>query len=550
MKNRVALAIAAALVVGSVTTAPAAIPDPVKTDAGQVSGVTLPSGVRTFKGIPFGAPPVGDLRWREPQPVTKWTDVRKMEQFASPCVQPSQPNRTPVNVTTDLPDSPKASEDCLYLNVWTQANRASDRRPVMVWIYGGAYSEGGGNSPHNDGENLAKKGVVVVNFNYRLGVFGFYAHPELTKESGRNASGNQALADAIAALKWVKANIASFGGDPNNVTIFGESAGAAIVGMLSGSPVAKGLFQKAIAESGAWMGLGMGTMRPLAQAEQAALAPPGRGGRGGRGGGAPGAGRGGPGGPAPGAAAGAGTPPAAGAPPAGAPPAPAADAPPFTPPTLAELRARPTEEARTIGGGGQPIIDGWIIPEDLSITFANGKQNPVDVIVGFNKDEHTGFGGANNTNTAQRDGMAWHMRLFAEKQTQIGRKAFFYTFTHEPPHDPGVPNLRATHAAEIVYVFNNLHAPRIIPDRSSPKLAMASEKDRAVAEMMSSYWVNFAKNGDPNGKGLPAWPRFKDRNVPPHVIGDINEYPSAETLNAFDERYAKQMETLMAQPKK
>jgi para-nitrobenzyl esterase len=395
----------------------------------------------------------------------------------------------------------------------------------MVWIYGGAYSEGGGNSPHNDGENLAKKGVVVVNFNYRLGVFGFYAHPELTKESGRNASGNQALADAVAALRWVKTNIAAFGGDPNNVTIFGESAGAAIVGMLTGSPVAKGLFQRAIAQSGAWMGLGMATMRPLAEAEQAALTPPGRGGRGGRGGGAPAAG-------------------APQAPPAEAPPAP------FTPPTLAELRARPTDQARTVSGGGQPIIDGWIIPEDLSITFANGKQNPVDVIVGFNKDEHTGFGGATNTNTAQRDGMAWHMRLFAEKQTQIGKKAYFYTFTHEPPHDPGVPNLKATHAAEIVYVFNNLNAPRIIPDRSSPKLAMESEKDRAVAEMMSSYWVNFAKNGDPNGKGLTMWPRFKDRNAPPHVIGDIQEYPSAETLNAFDERYAKQMETLMAQQKK
>jgi para-nitrobenzyl esterase len=375
MRTRFALATGAAAIVAASATVPAAISDPVKTDAGLVSGVTLPSGVRTFKGIPFGAPPVGDLRWREPQPVARWEGVRKMETFASPCMQPSQRNRTPVNVTTDLEDSPPVSEDCLYLNVWTQANRAGDRRPVMVWIYGGAYSEGGGNSPHNDGENLAKKGVVLVNFNYRLGGLGFFAHPELTKESGRNASGNQALADAIAALRWVKANIAAFGGDPNNVTIFGESAGAAIVGMLTGSPVAKGLFHKAAAQSGAWMGLGMGAMRPLAQAEAAALAPPGRG-RGGRGG--PrggGAGRGDAG----------GAPPAAQA---------APEAPPFTPPTLAQLRALPAEQARTVTGGGQPIIDGWIIPEDLSITFANRRQNPVDVIVGFNKDEHTGFGGA------------------------------------------------------------------------------------------------------------------------------------------------------------
>ncbi len=149
-------------------------------------------------------------------------------------MQPSQPNRSPNNVTVDLPDSPKTSEDCLYLNVWTSANRAGDRQPVMVWIFGGAYTEGGGSSKHNDGENLARKGVVLVTFNYRLGPFGFFTHPELTKESGRNASGNQALADSIAVLQWVKTNIAAFGGDPNNVTIFGESAGAAMVGGLVG----------------------------------------------------------------------------------------------------------------------------------------------------------------------------------------------------------------------------------------------------------------------------------------------------------------------------
>ena len=192
-------------------------------------------------------------------------------------------------------------------------------------------------------------------------------------------------------------------------------------------------------------------------------------------------------------------------------------------------------------GGGQPIIDGWIIPEDLSITFANGRQNPVDVIAGFNKDEHTGFGGANNTNTAQRDAMAWHARIFAEKQTQLGRKAYVYVFTHEPPHEPGVPNLRATHAAEMVYVFNNLHAPRMIPDRSSPKLAMESARDREVADQMSSYWVNFARTGDPNGRNLPKWDRFKDRNAPPHVIGDIKEYPSADVLNKLDEAYAQKV---------
>jgi para-nitrobenzyl esterase len=523
MKLRAALAIVGVLVVARATGTSAAIADPVKTDAGQVSGVTLPSGVRVFKGIPFGAPPVGTLRWREPQPVARWTGVRRMDTFGSPCIQNGSPQRFPTNTAVDLPDSPKMSEDCLYLNVWTQAGRANDRRPVMVWFYGGAYAEGGGNQPHADGENLARKGVVMVTTNYRLGVFGFYAHPELTKETGRRASGNQALADAIATLQWVKANIAAFGGDPNNVTIVGESAGAAIVGMLAGSPLAKGLVHKVIAESGAWMGLGMGAMRTLAQAEAAALAPPGRGGRGGRGGGGPGA----PGAPVPDA-------PQAGA-----------AAPPPPPPTLAELRARSTDQARTTSGGGQPIIDGWIIPEDLSITFANRRQNPVDVIVGFNKDEHTAFGDARNTNTTMRDTMAWHMRLFAEKQTQIGRNAFFYIFTHEPPYEPGADNYRATHAAEIVYAFDNLDKLRPFPDRSSPTLASASDKDRQVAAMMSTYWTNFARTGDPNGRGVPTWPIFKDRNAPPHAIGDIREWPSADVLNSFDAAYAQIMSGLI-----
>jgi para-nitrobenzyl esterase len=507
MKTRVAVAIAAASVAAYSVTTPAAISDPVTISTGKLSGVTLASGVRAFKGIPFAAPPVGDLRWKEPQPPARWDGVRKADQFGNVCVQPSQVNRVPNNVTVDLPDSPKTSEDCLYLNVWTSASRARDRQPVMVWIFGGAYTEGGGSSKHNDGENLAKKGVVLVTFNYRLGPFGFFSHPELTKESGRNASGNQALADSIAVLQWVKTNIAAFGGDPTNVTIFGESAGAAMVGGLVGSPVAKGLFHRAISESGAWMGLGMGPMMPRAQAERSQLAIA-------RGSGA-GRGRG-------------------DAAPATPPPPP----PPL--PSLAELRARSTEEVvKTLRGAGM-IIDGWIVPEDLSITFANGKQNPVDVIAGSNKDEHTSLGG----NPAFRDTMMWAMRLFNERQTAIGKKAYWYLFTHEPPVEPGGKDLKATHATEIVYVFNNLWAPRVIPDISSPKLAMASEADRAMAEQMSSYWVNFARSGDPNGKGLPHWPRFKDRNAPPHILGTITEHPGPDVLNAYDAKYAEVLETL------
>ena len=494
--------LASALVAFSATMALAAVSDPVMTSGGLVSGVPLPAGIHVYLGIPFAAPPVGPLRWKEPQPPERWSGVRKAYTFGDVCMQRSAPKRVPVNVAVDLPDSPKASEDCLYLNVWTEAKRANARLPVMVWNFGGAYTEGAGSSPHNDGEALARKGVVLVTFNYRLGPFGFFSHPELTKESGRNASGNQGLMDAIAALKWVQTNIAAFGGNPANVTIFGESAGAAMVGGLVGSPVAKGLFQRAIAESGQWMGLGMAAMVPLARAEQAAAG----GGRGGRGG-------------------------------------PPAEPKPL--PSLSDLRARTSDQVlNTVRGSGM-IIDGWIVPEDESITFAQRRQNPVDVIVGSNKDEHTAFGG----NVAMRDTLMWGARLFAERQTAIGKHAHWYIFTHEPPREPAARDLKATHAAEIVYVFNNLGMPRVYPDPSSPPLAVASETDRALADMMSSYWVNFAKTGDPNGKNLPTWDRFQDPNKPPHVLGETAEFPGPDILNKLDEAYEKLRANLSSVPK-
>ncbi len=369
-------------------------------------------------------------------------------------MQPSQPKRVPNNVAVDLPDSPKMSEDCLYLNVWTAANRSNAQLAVMFWIYGGAYTEGAGSSPHNDGEALAKKGVVLVTFNYRLGPFGFFSHPELTKESGRNASGNQALMDTIAALKWVQSNIRAFGGNPDDVTIFGESAGAAMVGGLVGSPVAKGLFHRAIAESGQWMGLGMGPMIPLARAEQ-------------------------------------------GPPRFGPPKAQKSDALPPPLPPLTELRARSTEEvAKTMRGSGM-IIDGWIVPEDLSITFAQGRQNPVDVLVGSNKDEHLAMGGR----VAFRDTLMWGARLFAERQTAIGKHAYWYFFTHEPPVEPGVKELKATHAAEIPYVFETLSAPRTIPDTSSPRLG------RGIGERPRGCRYGVVLLGEFRQNGRPEWKR-------------------------------------------
>jgi para-nitrobenzyl esterase len=202
---------------GSTSAAAATISDTVRVETGLISGTSGRSPeIRVFKGVPFAAAPVGELRWRTPQPAPRWDGVRKADQFGPRCMQGGGPN------------APPTSEDCLFLNVWTGARSSSDRRPVMVWSYGGAFAVGSGSMPLYDGENLAKKGVIVVTYNYRLGPFGWFSHPELSKESGHNASGNQGLMDAIAALKWIQKNIPSFGGDPKNVTIFGESAGGTL----------------------------------------------------------------------------------------------------------------------------------------------------------------------------------------------------------------------------------------------------------------------------------------------------------------------------------
>jgi len=217
-----------------------------RVEGGLISGVTdAASGVRVFKGIPFAAPPTSDLRWRPPAPVRPWEGVRRADQYSAPCLQPVFPGGTPeINEILRLPGTP--NEDCLYLNVWSAAKSANERRPVMVWIHGGALVIGSPAVPATDGAALAKKGVVLVSINYRLGAFGFLAHPELTRESTHASSGNYGLLDQLAALQWVQKNIAQFGGDPKNVTIFGESAGSWSVNLLVASPLGKGLFHRAI----------------------------------------------------------------------------------------------------------------------------------------------------------------------------------------------------------------------------------------------------------------------------------------------------------------
>lgn len=489
------LALAAALL-ASCAGANAQLTDPVQTRQGKVQGVPgKQPGVTVFKGIPFAAPPVGELRWKMPEPPASWEGVRDGSQYGSPCIQPKAPNRVPVNSATDFPDSPEPSEDCLYLNVWTPAQTGDEKLPVMVWLYGGAYSEGGGNAPFSEGDHLAAKGVVMVTFNYRVGSLGFFSHPELTTESGKDASGNQALGDSIAALQWVKANIAAFGGDPDRVTIFGESAGAAMNAGLVGAPPARGTFERAISQSGAWMGLGIARMpaRETAEAQSVAAAEK------------------------------------------------------LGAETLAELRALPAQTVFDGIRGQGMIVDGWIIPEDLSITFAEGRQNPVQVLVGSNGDEGSftaGFGppvtleswnaGANmrwgdladlgraaypaaSDEEAKAvspmpfsDAMAWHMRLFAEQQSAIGQQAWHYWFTHQPLYDPGMPDMGAAHTGEIPYVFNNLAAPRTFPGNSSVELMAGNPEQEAMADLVSQYWVNFAATGNPNGEVLPEWPAVEE----------------------------------------
>jgi para-nitrobenzyl esterase len=377
------------------------------------------------------------------------------------------------------------SEDCLYLNVWTEAASATERRPVIVWSHGGAFTIGDGS--RYDGETLAHKGAVVVSYNYRLGAFGFFAHPELTEESGRKASGNYGLMDLLAAVRWVRQNITAFGGDPDRVTLMGQSAGGRLIRAAVASSQGKGLFQRAISQSAP---VRIERMLTRTEAEKAGVQEASK---------------------------------------VGAS-------------SLAELRAKSAEEIqRLMTPGGKPVIDGWYVTEDVSVTIAEGRHNRVDLLIGSNKDEGTfvspypssaffGLGNASarefvdsarqrfgskasaflevypagteeqakeSQRAAFRDEAAWNARDWAMAQAKAGEgRAYLYYFVHEPPVSPGQPNWRATHGAEISYTFNN------------PAPAW-TEVDRVLADAMSSYWVNFAKNGDPNGPNLPLWPAIR-----------------------------------------
>ncbi|HSZ85763.1 MAG TPA: carboxylesterase family protein, partial [Puia sp.] len=310
-------------------------PEVIKVDGGLISGTNnLTKDIHVYKGIPFAAPPINNLRWREPQPVIAWSGIKKCDAFSA---SPMQSKPVPFGVYTKeflIPESP-ISEDCLYLNIWTGAKSSSEKRPVIVWIYGGGFVSGGTACPIYDGEAMAKKGIVFVSINYRVGVFGFFAHPELTKESGHNASGNYGLMDQIAALKWVKKNIAAFGGNPDNVTIAGQSAGAVSVNELVASPLCKGLFEHAIAESGAAFINGMIHTGTLKQAEEDG----------------------------------------------------SKIAQSFQATSINDLRKISAEELLMKAWGGGTIVDGYVLPDPIANIFAAGKQNDVDVITGWNDDD-------------------------------------------------------------------------------------------------------------------------------------------------------------------
>ncbi len=488
----------------------------VSTLKGALMGETVGENhdVQAFRGIPFALPPVGNRRWKAPEDMPVWAGIRDAKHFSPACMQPYM---------TDMTNPPRdpVSEDCLYLNVWTPG-KAGDKLPVMFWIPGGGFVVGSNSKPSANGANLAKKGVVVVSLNYRLGILGYMAHPELTAESPHKASGNYGALDQVAALRWVQENIAAFGGDPDNVTIFGVSAAARSVGYLMGTPLSAGLFHKAIAQSGAYM-------FPMSQLDKPGYGKPSahdmglmfqkR---------------------------------------AGAK-------------SLAELRDMPAEALISAAGTAldmwradaerrfrpEVVVDGWVFPDEVFNRFKEGKQHDVPVILGFNKDEassfvisrqvpplpataaeyeaevHKRFGDLaeeylsvyssgdiiDSVFRATRDGVyAWALETWANATEKVSSDAYIYFFAHEPvagdvpiivPGTTGWTKRNGVHhGAEVPYVFNNLSALdgfNLLKDRKDKQ---AGASDVKMADIVSDYWVSFAKTGKPVAKGQPEWKTY------------------------------------------
>ncbi len=494
-----------ALAIAAVALSPAFSADRVKIANGAVESTAAPKdGVRSFKGLPFGQPPVGDLRWREPQPVKNWTGVRSADQFGPRCMQRTAPGADYWFRSNGM------SEDCLYLNVWTPAKSGREKLPVMVYIFGGGFQNGDGSEPRYDGESMARHGMVAVSVNYRTNIFGFFVHPELTKESPHHASGNYGLLDQVAALEWVQKNIAAFGGDPKRDTIAGESAGSISVSALMASPLSKNLIAGAIGESGAM--ISSLPPAPLAEAEQNGVKF--------------------------GDAAGA--------------------------TTLAALRAMTAEQIQDAAAKAQGVrfntaLDGYFLPKTLAEIFAAGQQSKVPLLAGSNTEEQGArsvlaaaeatpenladaikrlYGdhadpvlkayAANTpeeayeaaTHLASARFIAHSTWKWSELQAETGGKPVYrYLYARvrpaylgmpgEPPAaprgggragGPGPTGPRgASHSSEIQYAMGNLD----LDTRYKWEPA-----DHEISKVMQAYFVNFVKTGNPNGAGLPEWPAY------------------------------------------
>ena len=475
------------------------IPPSVKFGGGTVQGVQE-EGAFVFRGIPYAAPPVGNLRWRPPQPAPPWQGVRSAASFGPACPQPE------VSELEGGGDLGKLAEDCLYLNIWKPTNPPEKKLPVMVWIHGGGFLVGAGSGPEYPGGKLAQKGVLVVSLNYRLGSLGFLVHEDLEKESPADFAGNYGLLDQIAALQWIRKNIDAFGGDPDRITLFGESAGAASISLLMLSPQAKGLFNRAIMQSATATTLPY--IMPLANGSYAQAQETGRK-----------------------LAAGLGC-------------EKGKD-------TLAAMRAKTPAEIMAAARSPiddiafssegllfAPVYDGLLIPGRPEKLLAQGAQPPIPVIIGTNRDEATIFT-ADLSLTTYKNWISKHFgghekdiykifpsqnegyflsaanrfltalwftepaRFLARSMTAIGGPVYRYQFTHVPDSF-WMAGMGAYHGVEIPYVFGNI-------DKDGP-----SATDKRLSEAMMDYWVRFAVQGNPNAAGLPAWPVY-DRAAEPYL---------------------------------
>lgn len=481
----------------------------VKVKEGLIQG-NVENGLAVFKGIPFAAPPVGELRWKAPQPAQSWSGVKEVTKFATAPFQGGNP------------PSGK-SEDCLYLNVWSPAKTANEKLPVLVWIYGGGFAFGSTSEPVYNGEKLAKKGVVLVSIAYRVGQLGFLAHPELSAETAQKTSGNYGLLDMIAGLKWVQENIKQFGGNPDKVTIFGESAGGIAVSMLCASPLAKGLFQGAISQSGGSFGPNRTTTYPGENMKLLSLAE----------------------------SQGVEFMKKAGA------------------NSLAEMRAIPAEKLPGGFGqpGGWPIVDGYVIPDDQHLLYEKGKYNHTPVLIGYNSDEGASFQppktpkdyiegtqkrygkfaeslikaypvGENSVPKTARDlardaAFGWQTWAWANLQAKTSKeKVFYYYLDQHPEHPAGSPKYGygSPHGQDVAFVFGNLN----------PADQNRTPTDEAVSETIMTYWTNFAKYGHPNGGSVPKWEAFSPKN--PKVMyfnqkAYMGPVPSEDAMKVLDKYF-------------